>query len=246
MPAERSRDAATEDAMLALALLLCAPTDIDVLDSKDFPRDAQVRAVTATVRVFNAAKEVGGSGALIGRNGPLVYVLTANHVVDGAKRLEVSTFTADSYPRAAAVYRAAEVIAQSAEADLAVLRLTTRDELPGSVLVCPPARLPEGKEFVALSAGCDRRPAPDCALEDVKGKRRVRRPGAARGVLCWETARAPAMGRSGGPLLDVRGYLIGVDSGAGDGKGYYTHAEEIHTFLRRNGLEWLYEEKADK
>jgi trypsin len=74
----------------------------------------------------------------------------------------------------------------------------------------------------------------------------VRKPGANTSVLCWETAKTPAKGRSGGPLVDRRGYLIGVDSGAGDGKGYYIHIEEVHAFLKRNGLSWLYEEKSDK
>jgi S1-C subfamily serine protease len=232
--------------MIALALLLLVPGDIDVLDSKDFPKEAQVRAVTATVRVVNAAKGAEGSGALLKRNGPLVYVLTAHHVVDGAKRVEVATFSAESHPRAVAVYRAAEVIAQSAEADLAVLRFTTRDEMLGSMTVCPPSKVPEGKDFAALSVGCGGGGAPAAALEDVKARRRVRKPGADAAVICWETARTPAKGRSGGPLLDRRGYLIGVDSGAGDGKGYYTHVEEVHTFLKRNGLAWLYEEKSDK
>jgi S1-C subfamily serine protease len=222
--------------MLALALLLSVPAEIQALDSKEFTKEAQVRAVTATVRVYNATKEVGGSGVLVGRNGPLVYVLTANHVVDGTKRLEVSTYTADSHPRAAAVYKGAEVVAQSAEADLAVVRLTTRDETPAPVLL----------DFVALSVGCGRGEAPECLLEDVKDRRRVRKPGAARAVLCWEAARAPAKGRSGGPLIDRHGYLIGVDSGAGDGKGYYTHADEVQTFLKQNGLEWLGEEKPKK
>jgi hypothetical protein len=232
--------------MIALALLLWIPADLEILDSKEFPKDSQVRAFTATVRIYNVTKEVAGSGVLLKRNGPLVYVLTANHVVDGAKRLEVSTFTAESHPKAAAVYRTTDILAQSAEADLAVVRLTTRDEMPGSVIICPASRVPDAKDFVALSVGCGRGESPDCALEDVKGRRRVRKPGAAASVLTWETARAPAKGRSGGPLIDRQGFLIGVDSGASDGKGYYTHVEEVHTFLRRNGLEWLYEDKDRK
>jgi hypothetical protein len=37
-----------------------------------------------------------------------------------------------------------------------------------------------------------------------------------------------------------------VGGGAGDGRGCHTHAEEVHTFPRRNGLKWLYEDKADR
>jgi S1-C subfamily serine protease len=230
--------------MMPLALLLLITGDIEVLESRDFAKNVQVRATTATVRVVNGAK-AEGSGALLKRNGPLVYVLTANHVVDGAKRVEVSTYSTASHPRPAATYRA-DVIAQAGGPDLAVLRFTTADEMPGSVPICPASKVPEGQKFTALSVGCPGGAAPTVALESVQARRRVRRPDADDTVLCWQTEKTPARGRSGGPLLDRRGLLIGLDSGAGDGKGYYVHVEEIHAFLKRNGLEWLYEEKSDK
>jgi S1-C subfamily serine protease len=234
--------------MIALALLLLVPSDVDVLDSKDFSKEAQVKALTAAVRVVNSTGDVTGSGVLLRRSGPVAYVLTAAHVVAGAKKVEVATFSAESYPKPAAVYRSAEVIATSEELDLAVLRWTTKEAMPGVMEVCPPSKVPEKKNFAALSVGCPDGGAPVCVLEDVKTKRPVLKPGAkpGTGVLCWETAAAPVKGRSGGPLLDTRGYLIGVDSGAGDGKGYYTHIEAIHTFLKANGLKWLTEEKAEK
>ncbi len=232
--------------MIALTLLLLVPGDVEVLESKDFPKEAQLRALTAGVRVVNSTADATGSGVLLRRNGPVVYVLTAAHVVAGAKRLEVATFSTESYPKPAALYRSAEVIATSEELDLAVLRWTTRDALPGAMEVCPTTKVPEGKNFTALSVGCADGGAPTCALEEVKAKRRVRKPGAEVAVLCWETAAAPVKGRSGGPLVDARGYLIGVDSGAGDGKGYYIHIEAIHGFLKANGLKWLTEEKTEK
>jgi serine protease Do len=230
--------------MITLMVLLLVPADIDVVDSRDFPKETQVRAVTGTVRVVNGAK-AEGSGVLLKRNGPLVYVLTANHVVDGAKRVEVSTYSAATHPRPAGTYRA-DVIAQAGGPDLAVLRFTTADDMPGSVPICPVSKVPEGQKFTALSVGCAAGAAPSVALENVLARRRVRRPGADAGLLCWQTEKTPARGRSGGPLLDRRGLLIGLDSGAGDGKGYYVHVEEVHAFLKRNGLDWLYEEKSDK
>jgi S1-C subfamily serine protease len=232
--------------MYFLALLALVPGDIDALDSKDFPREAQVKAVTATVRVVNGAKGVEGSGALVRKSGPFLYVLTAAHVVAGAKKVEVATFSAASHPKPATVYREAEVLAQSAESDLAVLRIATRDDPPGLMRICPPGSVPEAKGLAALAVGCGAGGAPTCTLEAIKDRRKVRRPGADAAVVCWEAERAPAKGRSGGPLLDRRGRLIGVASGIGDAKGYYAHAEEVHAFLKRNALEWLYEEKDEK
>src|SRR3954469_16457631 len=117
--------------MTALAFLLLAVGHIDVVRSDDFPEGLQTSAVTATVRVVNAAKGGNGTGVVIGRGGPFVYVLTAGHVVDGARALEVHTFSADAYPRAAKVYRAAEVVARERRADLALIRVSTRDAPPG-------------------------------------------------------------------------------------------------------------------
>jgi S1-C subfamily serine protease len=232
--------------VFTLALLVLVPGDIDILDSKDFPKEAQVKAVTATVRVANAAKGFEGSGALVHKGGPFLYVLTAAHVITGAKKVEVATFSAESHPRPAKVYREAEVLAQSAEADLAVLRIATRDDPPGLLRICPPGSVPEAKGLAALAVGCAAGGAPSCTLETITDRRKVRRPGAEAAVVCWEAERAPAKGRSGGPLIDRKGRLIGVASGIGDAKGYYAHTEEVHAFLKKNALEWLYEDKSDK
>ena len=83
--------------------------------------------------------------------------------------------------------------------------------------------------------------APTVLVEAVKRKVLLRRPGDTKSTWCWETQRRPERGRSGGPLLDEAGRVIGLASGH-DGKcGYYTHAEEIHRFLKRNALDWLFE-----
>ncbi len=232
--------------MLSLLLVLFAAADVDTVDSKDFPKDVQVRAVTATVRVQNPATETQGSGVLLRRSGPHLYLLTAAHVVGDAARVEVATFTADSFPKPAAVYRSAEVVARAAESDLAVVRVATRDALPGSLPLCPASDLPTGKDLPALSVGCVAERGPSCLVETLRGVRRLRKPGAEASVRCWEAGRAGTKGRSGGPLLDRRGRVLGLASGSGDGKAYYTHRDEILTFLRKNGLEWLAEDPADK
>jgi S1-C subfamily serine protease len=229
--------------MSAAVLLLLAfvPGEVETVESKEFPRAEQLKAITATVRVINPVKKTEGSGTLVGCTKALAYVLTAAHVVAGAEKVEVATFTEASHPNPSAVVRGVEVIAVSAEADLAVLRFAAGDGLPKPVKVCPVAGVPGPKPFSGLSAGCATGKPPSCLIEDVKGKRRLKRPGADGHVLAWE-AGALAKGRSGGALLDRSGRLVGVASGLGDGKGYYTHVEEVHAFLKRNGLEWLYEE----
>ena len=233
--------------MFTLVLLALVPGDVDVLDSKDFPKETQVKALTATVRVVNGAKGGEGSGALVHKSGPFLYVLTAAHVVAGAKKVEVVTFTTASHPKAAAVYRGAEVLAQSAEADLAVLRIATRDDPPGCLRHLPPRVGAGGEESGGAGRGLRR------------GRRAELHPRSNQGQAQGPQAR----GRGGRRLLGGRAYTgEGAIRRPAPGPARPTHrrgqrhrrqpraitphTEEIHAFLKRNALEWLYEEKADK
>jgi hypothetical protein len=224
--------------MIALAclVLLAEP-------AKDFPEELQARARYATVRVVNRTSRTEGSGAVVGQSGPFVYVLTAAHVVTKAEKLEVHTFSADSYPKADKVYDSAEVVARSRDAaDLALVRIPTRDRPPAALRICPPDLVP-AKGFPALSVGCNDGKAPTSQAEEASGKKQVRRPDQTEDATCWEVSRKPGPGRSGGPLLDARGHLVGVCSGAADSGGYYSHAEAIHAFLKANAYRWLYDDR---
>jgi S1-C subfamily serine protease len=221
--------------MLALAFLGLTAADVKTIDSKDFPAALQVRALTATVRVVNPLDRGEGTGVLIKRERAFLYVLTANHLIGKAKRMEVQTFSAASYPRKDKVYRA-EILARDARADLAVLRVVARDAPPA--LLALTAKPPGTREFAALAVGCVPE-GPSLAVESVRGARAVRKPGEDGETLCWELKQGQPPGWSGGPLVDTRGLLIGIASGASDGKGYYVHAQEIHAFLQRQALEWL-------
>jgi S1-C subfamily serine protease len=232
--------------MVAYALLLLAAGPADPAGAGAFSKEAQESALQATVRVGNLTRKTAGTGAVVGQSGPYVYVLTAGHLMDKTDQLEVATFSARSYPKPERVYRAAEVVAHARDKDLAVIRITTSDKMPGLVRVCPPGQLPRDKSFPVLTVGCSNRKVPTCLTDAVSDRKRARRPGVDGAVLYWETADRPDPGRSGGPLVDRHGRLIGVCSGANDGRGYYCHAEEIHQFLRRHGLRWLYEEGAEK
>jgi hypothetical protein len=212
---------------------------VPVLQDKDFSKEIQQAALLATVQVTNSAEGVDGSGVLLGSEGAFIYILTANHVVAKAKQVDVSIYSAGSYPRVDKAYREADVVARDARADLAVIRLTTRDTLPAPLLLCPAGRAPAAKTFAVLSIGCQDRGVPLQLLDEVKAVRVISKPKEAGKTKCWETARAPIAGRSGGPLVDSRGLLIGIASGMSDAKGYYIHLDEIRDFLKRQGLAFL-------
>src|SRR4051812_40778781 len=111
--------------MLLPLLLLALPLgQFDVVASKEFSADVQSRALLSTVRILNLTTKFRGSGALLKSDGGFVYILTADHVVEKGEGFEIATFSSESYPRTEALYRAAEIVARSAEADLALLRMS--------------------------------------------------------------------------------------------------------------------------
>src|SRR5438093_1402336 len=79
----------------------------------------------------------------------------------------------------------------------------------------------------ALTVGCDGAGgAPAVAVDTVRAEKNL---GPRSPYKCnfFEADRPPAVGRSGGPLVDRQGRLIGVCSGTlGGKKGYYVHIAE--------------------
>jgi S1-C subfamily serine protease len=188
----------------------------------------------ATVKVTSADDNRNGSGVVILKTKTHAYALTAGHVVPGAKTVDVLVAGDGEGPGKTLK---AEVLARSLESDLAVLRFSAADA-PEALALAPVGAKPKR----AVSVGWEKGEAPSAFDESLKGKVRLKRPGEAGGVWCWETARKQAVGRSGGPLVDEAGEVIGLASGHDGETGYYVHADEIHKFLRANGLKWIVEE----
>jgi hypothetical protein len=76
-------------------------------------------------------------------------------------------------------------------------------------------------------------------VDEVLWKKLVRRQGAGKSAYFWELAGKQAEGRSGGPLLDKRGYLLGVCSGTNREKSYFCHTDEVRAFFKRSGFDRL-------
>lgn len=226
---------------LTIALLLCS--QLPLTESADFPKDLQEAALSATVRITHPATKAVASGAIVRQDGAFVYLLTAGHVAGDAEALTIELFNAKSYPKAAKTYERAEVIARAKDPDLALLRLVTRDPMPGVLTICPPDMLPTAREFPALTSGLGAK-ALELWSEVASGPKAVRKPDGTTANV-WELRRAAAPGRSGGPLVDKRGYLVGISSGRAEGKGYAVAVEEIQRFLKQNKMQRLYEAPTD-
>ena len=136
---------------------------------------------------------------------------------------------------------AAEVVARADDADLALLRVPAAAGQWTVMPICPADAIPAAKgDFPGLYHRLRR-----CRGAHRAGGRRRRqatrqKAGRRPRRWVWQVDRVPEKGRSGGPLIDHRGFLLGIASGASHGKGYYGHTEEIHRFLTRRGMKWLY------
>jgi S1-C subfamily serine protease len=223
--------------------LVCTAVFGQAADAPRLSMAAEKSVLQATVRVYNAATDKGGSGVVIDRTGPVIYVLTAAHVVDKAERVEVHTVAAGEKAAVVRMFKEVAVVARtpSAVEDLALLRLVQSDFPASPLSFRKRTATPLKPPTVVFSVGVAQGGVPAVTAETLVGTANVRKPGAEQAARFWKCQQVPAAGRSGGPLIDSDGTLIGVCSG-GDGKtGYYCHLDEIMRFLKRNGLGFLSE-----
>lgn len=145
------------------------------------------RAITVRVRNVGCDRVGTGSGVVLGPD----VIATNRHVVEGAQRLEVTTWDGQTFP--------VEVVTVASEADLALARVTGLDT-PGAV---PAARAAlAGDRVFAIGYPGGRSITTTSGL--IEGE--VGRSEAA--VLRFTAEVRP--GNSGGPLLNRRGELVGV------------------------------------
>jgi len=147
-----------------------------------------------------AAVEGSGSGAVIDRLG---HIATNFHVIDGAREINVTLFTGDSYP--------AILVGHDADNDIAVLRISAPEESLFPIVIGDSSSLRVGQHIIAIGNpfGYDRTMSTGIIsslnrLITSKTKRKM------KSIIQIDAALN--QGNSGGPLLNSRGQLIGINT----------------------------------
>lgn len=195
--------------------------------------DQELTYLASTVRVVDHSERKGGvgTGAIVGTSQNGIFVLTAFHVIDPGVGLQVQWFDRDFRPTTC---DRVTILAESPEADLGLLFVETSYRPPQCLQIFGSTRKPRQLEEV-LSIGCSAGEVPSMLSETLKGEIVLRRPVASRSF--WLTSQPAIGGRSGGPLIDAAGYVIGICRGglAADAdnpaEGLYSSLEEIHALL---------------
>jgi S1-C subfamily serine protease len=230
------------------SFLLLAAVPGQFAESKDFPSELQRRAFEATVYCYHPASRSTGTAVVIGNRDGKSFLLTAAHVVPesriaGREKEDVNTVELYRYsasnPDRGSSGTNARVMARMPNPDLAVIAVEWKGP-PTAIPLYPAIRM----ELIALKPPfpvmtLGARDGPPVIQFDVVSDRKyVTKPDGTEGIY-WQANTPQQLGRSGGPMIDKGGRVIGIASGKQHGKGYYANIDEIHRALIDGGFEWL-------
>jgi len=193
------------------------------------PAKVEKDVLAATIRVNG---RTGGCGVVIVPHDDKsinVYALTAAHLVEDSKEALVFPFSEPpgKEPLKAYVIDRRPIAGE----DIALLRIEDPDgRLTGAL---PIAKRIREAPFSAFSVGLVPKEQ-TVRAEKTIGAPEVNKGGAK--AKFWECAAEPEEGRSGGPLVDDSGRLLGICSGSHEKKGYYTHLEAIHKIVNSSDI----------
>ncbi|HEX6083317.1 MAG TPA: Do family serine endopeptidase [Thermoanaerobaculia bacterium] len=175
------------------------------------------------------AERSGGSGFIISPDG---YIITNNHVIEGATKVEVH-YGADENGNGGRTVTA-KIVGRDPATDLALLKIDTDRQLP-SIRLGDSDRIRKGDWAIAIGHPFTFENTLTVGVVSAKG----RSLGLSRQTSSFEnfiqTDAAINFGNSGGPLLNIAGEVIGINTairgGGAQGIGFATPVNTAKTLL---------------
>ncbi|HEV8598294.1 MAG TPA: trypsin-like peptidase domain-containing protein [Gemmatimonadales bacterium] len=152
-----------------------------------------------------------GSGFVVSADG---YILTNNHVVDGAQKVTVQLLDRRSFP--------AKVIGTDPNTDVAVIKIEARGLEAAALGSSSSTKIGEWVLAVGNPLGENLTFTVTSGIVSAKGRGQLNLPGRSdRSIQDFiQTDAAINPGNSGGPLVNVRGEVIGINSAIASETGY--------------------------
>jgi serine protease Do len=152
--------------------------------------------------------EGAGSGFVIDASG---LILTNNHVVEGANRIEVGLYSSSQDGAPDPPLREAKVVGRDPLTDTALIRLTALPDTPLTVSTLGSSEaMAPGDWVVAIGNPFNLAHTVTVGVVSAEGRPFANIPGRQQRLLQTDAAINP--GNSGGPLLNLRGEVIGINS----------------------------------
>jgi Do/DeqQ family serine protease len=143
-----------------------------------------------------------GSGIIVRLDKGIYYVLTNNHVVDGTSEILVATRNGKEYP--------AELVGKDSRRDLAVISFRTQDSFPLAELGDSDS-VKVGDWAIAMGNPLGEQFAFSVTMGIVSAVGRTGGPGGNINDFI-QTDASINQGNSGGPLVNIRGEVIGINT----------------------------------
>ncbi len=158
------------------------------------------RSVRPDTFLTLAAVEGSGSGSVIDAQG---HILTNHHVVDGARDINVTLYNGESFP--------AELVGQDPDNDIAVLKINAPGALLFPIPIGDSSLLRVGMRILAIGNpfGLERTMS-DGIISSLNRQLPSRNRRTMKSIIQIDAALN--QGNSGGPLLNTRGELIGMNT----------------------------------
>ena len=151
-----------------------------------------------------------GSGVIIGKGDGVVYVLTNDHVVQGATEIQLVLYDKREYP--------AKLIGGDPRTDLALLSFAPRDDVPVAVLGDSDA-LRVGDWVIAVGNPYGFESTVTAGIVSALNRRAEGGSGIADLTDFIQTDASINSGNSGGALNNLRGEVVGINTWIASGSG---------------------------